>query len=217
MTLCFALQHYRPKVVCLELMVSDFNVSSAPFERLGLYAPYFGFNSSADSLFEEAHLAWHYRLLHLYRYNAKAMQNIAGLAVNRQEKDDHGFVPIRENHQILSAPERETSATETDSLKLHYLHRFISRCKEENIQWYLPFLLKYSLPDSSLYAPLKRLAREKVIPFLDYHSPGCFLDHPEYFRDPGHMLLQGARKYSSLFAHDLNRLLSFPKAEGGNP
>ena len=57
---------------------------------------------------------------------------------------------------------------------------------------------------------------ESNIPFLDYHTQGLFLDHPECFRDLTHMWDKGSRIYPSIFAGDLKRVLGdmnlLPKA-----
>jgi hypothetical protein len=44
--------------------------------------------------------------------------------------------------------------------------------------------------------------------FLDYHTNGLYLDHREYFMDNDHLWDKGARKYSSVFAHDLKKLIN---------
>jgi hypothetical protein len=61
--------------------------------------------------------------------------------------------------------------------------------------------------DADHYGPLKALAKQNDIPFLDYHTPGLYLDHPEYFLDRYHLWDQPARAFSSLFASDLKRTL----------
>ena len=61
----------------------------------------------------------------------------------------------------------------------------------------------YTEADADLYDVLKDLAKEQGIPFFDYHTQGLFLNHPEYFKDNGHLWDKGARLYTSIFAHDL--------------
>ena len=59
----------------------------------------------------------------------------------------------------------------------------------------------------SHYDVLKSLAQANGIPFLDYHTRGLYLDHPEYFKDSSHLWDEGAKVFSSLFAHDLKECL----------
>ena len=65
----------------------------------------------------------------------------------------------------------------------------------------------YSIVGSHHYDVLKQVASEYNIPFFDYHTAGLYLDHPEYFWDEMHLWDKGARRYSSVFAGDLKRVL----------
>jgi hypothetical protein len=67
---------------------------------------------------------------------------------------------------------------------------------------------KYTTVDVSHYDVLKSLAKEHDIPFLDYHTRGLYLDHPEYFKDNSHLWDEGARHFTSIFAGDLKRLFN---------
>jgi hypothetical protein len=207
MTLCLILARHKPKVICVEMMVSDFNQQKDPFAKLTMFAPYFGYDESADSLFCTAGLYWKYNISHLYRYNAKATSNIAGLFVSRQKKDDHGYLPIKNSSVILGELTTSKTTTDIDKQKIHYLHLFVKRCKSEKIQIVFTVSPRYAIVDSSYYSVLKDFAREENIPFLDYHTPGVFLDHPEYFRDRAHLNDKGARLYSTLFSHDFKLII----------
>ena len=65
----------------------------------------------------------------------------------------------------------------------------------------------YTEVSSDYYDVLKGIAKKNDIPFLDYHTKGLFLDHPDYFRDPSHLRDKGARAYSSIFASHLKGVL----------
>ena len=45
------LSHHTPKVICLDVMTSDFAPEAAPFLALSYFAPLFGHCEEADSLF----------------------------------------------------------------------------------------------------------------------------------------------------------------------
>jgi len=205
-TLCLILERYKPKVVCVEVMASDFDNQKDPFAKLSYFAPYFGYCSGADSVFLLGGLYWKYKISHLYRYNAKAASNIAGLFISRQERDDHGYLPVKESSVIIGKLRKAKTITDIDKQKILYLHRFAERCRSEKIKLVLTVSPRYSIVDSSYYAVLKDFAREEKIPFLDYHTPGLFLDHPDYFRDAAHLNDKGARLYSAIFAGDLHAL-----------
>ena len=79
-------------------------------------------------------------------------------------------------------------------------------CRDNDIELVFVVSPKYTRVEAGQYAVLKSFANERSIPFLDYHTPGIYQDHPEYFQDTGHLWDKGARLYSSLFAHDLKLL-----------
>ncbi len=207
MSLCLILKRHRPKVVCLELMNLDVMHQAAPFTKLAYYAPYFGYSDSADSLFMLGGSYWKYKLSHLYRYNAKAVSNIAGLFVNRQENEEHGYVPAAKNNVRLGKLNYVDAALRPDPQKMLYLKRFTDLCRREGCKIVFTISPFYCRVSSALYTPMREFAKKENIPFLDYHTPGLFLDHPEYFRDPNHLNDRGARAYSAIFAADLKKVL----------
>lgn len=204
LVLCHLLRHHTPRIVCLELMPSDYQKEADPFHALSFFAPLFGQCSQADSLYMLAGSYWKYRLSHLYRYNAKATSNILGLFINRQSLADNGYIPLPQPAKTLQGPEREGVAVlGCDSQKLTFLRRFIALCRQQGILLVFTVSPRLTEAPDSLYMPLKVVAREAGIPFLDYHGQHLYHDHPEYFKDGLHLWDHGARLFTMLFASDL--------------
>lgn len=201
------LARHTPKVICLEVMTSDFVKDRDPFNTIGFFAPYFGLNSHADSVFIEAGKYWQYKISYLYRYNAKAVSNIAGLAINRQAGNDNGYIPNPKPAHFPEILEKNNVPEESDPKKLEYIQRFINQCQQKDIKLIFMVSPMYSVVDARHYDVLKSIARENGIPFMDYHTTGLYLDHPEYFKDWMHLWDKGARLFSSVFAIDLKRIL----------
>ncbi len=199
---------HKPKVICLEVMTSDFTKESAPFNTVTFFAPYFGINEKADSIFHLAGTYWKYQLSHLYRYNAKAVSNIAGLAIFRQKGGDNGYIPYLNPKQYPNSLEYGQTPTNIDSTKLEYIQRFINMCHDNSIKLVFMVSPMYTKVDADYYDVLKIIAKHNKIPFLDYHTKGLYLDHPDYFHNPTHLWDKGARLYSSVFARDLKRILN---------
>ena len=205
--LTHVVSHHTPKIVCLELMVNDYAAMGNPFKTISWFAPYFGHNEQADSIYRLAGTYWPYKISHLYRYNAKAIQNMAGLVINSQTQNEHGHIPLPPPTKLMRKPEAEDPPTNIDPLKLEYIHRFIRLCKEKGIQVVFMVSPQYTEVQKMHYDVLKQIARQYNTPFLDYHTNGQFHDHPEYFRDAVHLCGEGAKLYSSMFAHDLKQIL----------
>ena len=205
------LSHHTPKMICLELMDNDYVIQSNPFNTISFFAPYYGRNERADSIFRLAGTHWVYEVSHLYRYNAKAVSNLVGLLVNRQANEDHGYLPGPKPVRFPDVLEYDETRTDVDSLKLVYLRKFISLCEDRGIRLVFMVSPRYSRVGMDKYDVLKAVATEHGIPFFDYYTRGLFLDHPEYFKDVAHLWDKGARAYSAIFAHDLKEWIEKEK------
>ena len=201
------LKGHKPKAICLEVMPTDYNCQKDPFAVISFFAPLIGKCEEADSVFRMAGSYWKYEASHLYRYNAKASSNLWGLVLNRQRNDDNGYNPLPAPNQHPSMMAQEKRDTETDLQKLEYLHRFVTLCQQNNIKLIFTVSPKYTKVEDSHYDVIKRFAQKYDIPFLDYHTTGLYIDHPEYFKDASHLWDKGARLYSSVIASDLKKML----------
>lgn len=139
------------------------------------------------------------------------MSNIAGLAVSRQKGGDNGYIPYLNPTQYPNLLEYEQTPTNIDSTKLEYIQRFINMCHNNSIMLVFMVSPMYTKVNADYYDVLKIVAKQNNIPFLDYHTKGLYLDHPDYFHNSTHLWDKGARVYSSVFARDLKRIL---KQEG---
>ena len=201
------LDRHTPEAVCLEVMPSDYNVQEDPFMFISLFAPLFGKSQGADSVFRQAGAYWKYKASHLYRYNARASSNLWGLVLNRQKGDDKGYTPLSKPNQIPGTASWEEKDASVDPQKMEYLQKFVDLCRQKGVKVVFTVSPKYTKTSPDHYQVLKEFAEENSVPFLDYHSSGLYLDHPEYFKNDGHLWDKGARLYSAVFAHDLKGLL----------
>lgn len=206
------LQRYKPKVICLEVSTNDFTNLQDPFSTVSYFAPYFGKSEQSDSIFHLAKLYWPYKLFHLYRFNAKATSNIAGLFLTPQDVGKDGYVPSQKpSHFITNKPEKAEITGKTDQQKVEFIQRFINACKRENIILVFTISPSYTTISDTHYNELKVIAQGNNIPLLDYHTKGLFLDHPDFFEDRVHLWDKGARLYSMKFASDLKMILKNKK------
>jgi hypothetical protein len=92
---------------------------------------------------------------------------------------------------------------------MEYIQKFINLCYAHGTKVIFTVAPNYRMIDEDYYDTVKAIARKYSIPFMDYHTSGLFIDHPEYFKDPDHLRSDKiARLYSSIFAGDLKRLLN---------
>jgi len=211
------LARHTPKVICLEVMTNDYTEQENPFQTITFFAPYIGRNERADSVFRLAGKYWQYKVSHLYRYNAKATSNIAGLIVNRHANGDNGYIPVPKPAQTPTVLKQSAKLQKTDILKMEYVQRFISLCRQHKVKLIFTISPMYTKVDANYYNVIKALAKDNNIPVIDYHTKGLFLDHPDYFRDPAHLWDKGARIYSSRFASDFKQIITTPRYKTDYP
>ena len=207
MVLCHILARYTPKIICLEVMPTDYCQQADAFNALSFFAPLFGCNEVADSVFRLAGSYYKYHLFHLYQYNAKASSNLLGLVMNRQTGNDNGYIPLPKPNQCPQKPVVEGTRNDIDNMKIRYLQRFADFCRDRQIKLVFTVSPKFTIVDSAHYKILKDIARNNDIPFLDYHTCGLYHDHAEYFKDSSHLWDEGARLFSLVFANDLKGII----------
>lgn len=199
----------KPQVICLDVWEQDIlpDHGTTSFNSISFFAPYFGLNNNADSVYMQNGTYEMYKLSHLYRYNAKAVQNIAGLFINMETASNNGYTPLPTPHYSPKNLCYNKSQKLKDADKLEYLGKFIKKCNKDGVNLIFVISPMYQKVDTDYYDVLKNFASENNVPVLDYHSTGLFWDHPEYFSGNKHLIDLGAREYSSIVAHDLKQLL----------
>lgn len=207
MVLCYILARHTPKIICLEVMPTDYCQQTDTYNALSFFAPLFGYNEAADSVYRLAGNYYQYHLSHLYRYNAKASSNLLGLVLNRQAGNDNGYIPLSKPNLFPKKPATEDMRNDIDSLKIRYIQRFADLCHDRQIKLVFMVSPKYTIVDSSHYNILKDIAQKNGILFLDYHTCGLYHNHAEYFKDSSHLWDEGARRFSKTFANNLKEIL----------
>ncbi|MBQ8158888.1 MAG: hypothetical protein IJ081_07715 [Prevotella sp.] len=205
--LCHILERYTPKVICLEVMHTDYCQQEDAFTVLSYFAPLYGNSEAADSVYRLAGKYWQYQVSHLYRYNAKAASNLVGLVLNRQKDNDQGYIPLPKPNQCPQQLAVEQARHDVDSLKIEYLQRFIDLCRDRQICLVFTVSPKYTLVDADHYQVLREMAQKNQVPMLDYHTTGLYHNQPAYFKDITHLWDKGARLYSAVFASDLKHIV----------
>lgn len=203
------LKRHTPRLVCLEVMPTDYNLQDNPFSVVSFFAPLFGTNEQADSIYKIAGSYWKYKLSHLYRYNAKAASNIWGLILDRQKEAFMGYMPLPEPKQYPCALISEEKPKDVDSQKIEFINRFISLCKKKGVALVFVVSPKFTKVDKEYYDVFRSLAEENGIPFLDYHTIGLYQDHPEYFKDQVHLWNNGAKLFTTHFSKDLKMIVGY--------
>lgn len=202
-TLCLTLRHHTPRFIGLELSHTDFAEMPDPFNTMSYLAPYIGQDEKVDNIFRIAGSYWKYQISHLYRYNAKIMADFAGYVIPYGENFQNGY--LKKDKPTMAPYKKDTmpSAYHVDTLKVQYLNKFVSKCKDKNIQLFCMISPSYDKAEATTYSFLHDWAKENGILLLDFHTSGLFSDEPEMFYDNRHLCDDGAVRYTRIFVHAL--------------
>lgn len=204
--LCLLLENNCPKRVILELSDKDCKDNGTRFALSHLY-PYAGINEGVDSVLRNARNYPLVKLLKLYRYKGSSISYISGLFKDESGEAEAGYKKISPPVYFPDALIWVDITDKNDELKLHYIEKFIQKCREHDIQLIFTCSPRYRKPNPKLLDPVREIAEKHEIPFFDYERSEEFLKHPEYFRDRNHLWDAGARKFTSTFAHDLKQYI----------
>ena len=102
-----------------------------------------------------------------------------------------------------------TQPYKLDSNKINMLKAFIDNCKSRNIKLVFicpPYYMKSIGTDWS-FAVNKKIAEEKMVPFLDYSNDSFYHNRPYLFDDTVHLNRNGSDIFSPQLAGDLKKLM----------
>lgn len=208
--LCNILERYAPKAIFLEIHPTDY--LQTPFsnnETVGTLAPFINYSPGCDEMLKKAGLYYKYQLSYLYRYNSLFANILAGNLSQRSFAADKGYKALTgqvdTQHGVIKP---EKFPYPIDREKVYYLQAFIDQCKKKKIKLIFLFSPMYAVEKTTVFNIPDSIARKNGIPFINHYNLPDITGHPEYYFDFGHLNDKGAKKYSSLIAHELKKYLT---------
>lgn len=196
-----------PKMVLCDMTPKDAEQSEgstfsldAALDRL---APHYGELAEVDSLFKLKGWKESVKLKSVcYRYNSKLVQSIKCNFIPSFE--DKGYEALVGDFAADEAQNESgrIEMAQIDSLKLFYVSKMIDLCEANGIKLVMCYSPEYRCTPSNGIGAIKRLARQRGIPFLD-NSDKKELCKRKYFKDASHLNDTGAHLYSALVAHEV--------------
>jgi len=211
-----ALARYVPKVVVLQIETIDIYKTPATWneEKLSAFFPYYYRDENVQEVVNLRSNYERYKMLsNLYCYNSEIVSiGVLKIINNNTEMAyrNGGYIPISEEPHYkgtFSTVENEFGQ-EVDTLKLEYINKFISLCKDNNVEcilvitpWFADFSDNYQFVNE-----VSKLSLTYNIPFLNYINDKEFM-RADYFKDKKHLNSKGANVFSSKFASDIKCFL----------
>lgn len=201
-------QRHKPKIVLLDILNREFDVSGDSYDRLSNLMPFYRSHEAVKPIinlrgpFEPVK-----NLSFIYPYNSK-MQSIAvgNLEFNKERKQDfNGYIPL--SREMTRAPEDISPQTDykVDSLKIAAYTAIIETCKNNNIRLIVvcsPYYDRLNQEDRSV-AIAREIAGKYGTTFWDFTTETEFVGKPKLFDDKAHLNDKGAKAYSLFIANKL--------------
>lgn len=144
----------------------------------------------------------------MYRYNGIGVQTICDLSKKRGN-NIKGYQPSKS--KMVKEPIVDDAPLlkkeNLDSVKMYYMEKFISECKKNGTKLIFVISPLYKRTNSIEYEPIKQMAMEKGIPFIDNTCFFGYNNEMNYFSDAVHLTQKGASVYTMRFAAQIKSIL----------
>ncbi|MBR3906755.1 MAG: hypothetical protein IKJ61_01500 [Bacteroidaceae bacterium] len=202
-------QHHTPEIIVFDVVKGyDLNINDN-MKYLGR-AKLFYDNEQIADIFKEISSTEPYKMQsYMYRYNSKPLQIIADMIAPQQD-EIKGYRPLYGTikHPKTGGKENEIKY---DSLKIKYIERFISLCKQKEIQLFFAISPNYHQTNIINYSPVVSLAEEHNIPLFNHLNDTTFIGKQHYFYDNVHLNNEGATAYTNIIVNELKNYISANK------
>lgn len=200
-------QRYTPKLIIYEL-TSQFDFAKGDNAKYLTWQKRYYSISGVKEVIEEVSAVEKYKMKsNLYKYNSAFIQILMDNIHPMQNVIAGGYKPLYGTMTYAPPVAHKENVETWDSLKKKLMLKFVNLCKEKNISLVYVYSPHYGKDDDASLDMAKCFAKENHIPLLYHYNDTIFCDKKEYFEDSAHMNDNGARKYSSLIAHELQRFI----------
>lgn len=205
-------QRYQPKMVVYDIEIAYDILKDDNTRYLGFLRPFYD-EKGIDSIFNSVSLTEKYKMLsYLYRYNSRWLDMLAQFrSKSKVFAKDYKYSPLKGVMNYNPSKYKFSSAEDCDSLKLHYLEKFIRDCQDNNTRIVFVISPVYGEQENHLLKPFTDICTKYDIPILDHFADNRFVSHKELFSDKMHLNEKGATSFSEIIASEIELLAKISK------
>ena len=206
--LLMILQRYQPKVIIYDISTSFDYFANDNHKYLGRLKPYYD-EKGIKELFNSVDQTERWKMLSsMYRYNSSFLQIISDYFHPIQQVGNKGFRPLKGSFdpmKIRNNKDNEDNEIMYDTLKIDYIHKFISLCNNTTLIFtHSP--IWYGL-DSTKLDIIKNICKKNKIPFLYFSNNPKYVHNDSLFKDGSHLNEKGANEFTKYLIRKLRPLL----------
>lgn len=199
----------KPRIVIWDFYYTD--IVDSPGWNTELFDPLYSAYNYDDTVKEIINLQGIkkeilFNLFRTYKFNSKLQRGL-----KQYQPDEAGYVPLYVVHKDTLV-ERSSNRTGIDNQKMRYIDKFISLCKENDVQLIVfispgYYLLDTSIPEDWTHV-IEKKCSENQIPFFNYEQDSTILSHKEWFYNPLHLNDAGAKEFTKMIVNDLKNMIA---------
>ena len=196
------LQRYSPKLIIYDVTGFDMYVDDNT-KYLDMLKPYYDKPGISEIFFDVSPMEKWKMMSGMYRYNSNFF-GLIGDNLHPMQSFEKGYWPS--NKEMDYEPENHLGydGPVADSLKLHYLVKFITLAKEKDVPIVFTASPTWFGKEYKGYLePAKNICEEMGVPFIDNYYEKNICSDKKYWADAIHMNDKGAHKYSSMFVKEI--------------
>jgi hypothetical protein len=210
LTLKSILKRYNPKIIILDLNVSEFREVQTSYDRLSWLLPFYKTHKDfAPVLLRRSKTEKLKLLSQIYPFNSSILQIIYGVLPIKHTKseDINGYVPLLGKWSKSIELRRNKNQYTVDTFKVKMFEEILSLAGKHNVNLIVcvsPSFIKYDLSDKSLVLA-KSICTRYNVPFFELTENTLFTTRPDLFKDPEHLNYLGAQDFTAKIFNDIRR------------
>lgn len=200
------LERYQPRLVLFDVEPAfDINVYAPDNNHvryIGNLKPYYRHPAVGEIIKDVSTEEWYKIHSGMIRYNTSILTMLKEYSggINTSLR---GYAPLDGIYTKKSNSGEESEISTIDEFKLNYIEKLILLTQNHNVPIVFIASPKYAAKNSSDLHPAKVICNRHNVEFLDHYADPYFASHKEWFKEPMHLNVEGAKVYSQIIAKEI--------------
>ena len=198
------LQRTSPGIILLNIDIDEFEESVNRYDKLNVLLPYYQLNKDIQPVINLRRRFEKFKAFsNLYRYNSYILPILLNNLIHRQDSSRSGYLPLNQTNSPVPLSNQGEDVSNLDSIRIKYFHLFIQEAKKSGSRVVVlisPIYRANRNIISKTISLASNICESENVPFINNVDLEPFNDHPEYFRDPFHLIHSGAQLYTKYIA-----------------
>lgn len=193
------LERYKPQLVIFDVEPA-FDIEVYPSDNahkryISTLKPYYNDVGANEVIKDVSEAEWYKAYSGMMRYNttilSKALDYAKGDVLNKK-----GYIPLHGAYTGEVSEQGERSTKNIDAFKLDYVEKLIVLANSKSVPIIVVASPKYGMTSSVGLKTVIDICDKYHVPFVDFYADSVFMQNKEWFKEPMHLNMIGAREFS---------------------